>query len=135
MHRAVREDIHGAQWSLERSRDIVNMPHSRHFNGRRTKKNLSYPLTNVMHTMYLVTLYGDAARGRYHSGDGPDSAQRPISHNRQRREGLVIGARRRNPWVTEEVVQEKSQIASQQGTLFTKPWNLGSVSLGEGGKS
>src|SRR5205807_7182910 len=53
------------QWSLERSRDIVNMPHARHFSGRRTKKNLSYPLTNVMHTMYLVTLYGDAARGRY----------------------------------------------------------------------
>ena len=70
--------------------DIVKVPHSRHFTGHLTKKNLSYPLTKVMHTMYQVDLYGDAARGRYHRGDGPDTLQRPISHNRQRREHLVI---------------------------------------------
>ena len=36
--------------------------------------------------------------------------------------------------VTEEVVQKKSSMTSHKGILPAKPWNLGSVSLSEGGK-
>jgi hypothetical protein len=43
-------------------------------------------------------LYGDAARGCHHRGDGPDASQRVISYNRQRLGVLVIEARRRSPW-------------------------------------
>jgi len=46
------------------------------------EKNLSYPLTNAMHTMYQDTLYGVSACGCHHRGNGPDASQRPISHNR-----------------------------------------------------
>src|SRR2546429_8911291 len=52
------------------------------------KKNLSYPLTNAMHTMYQDTLYGVSARDCHHRGNGPDASQRPISHSRQCREGF-----------------------------------------------
>src|SRR5215831_3590176 len=67
------------------------------FNVMPREKNLSYPLTNAMHTMYQVTLYGVSARGCYHRGNGPDASQRPISHSRQRREVLFIEVLRRNP--------------------------------------
>ena len=43
-------------------------------------------------------MYGDAARGCHHRGNGPDARQCTISHNRQRLGDLVIGAPRRNPW-------------------------------------
>jgi len=39
---------------------------------------------------YHNTLYGDAARGCHHRGDGPDASQRVISNNRQRLGVLVI---------------------------------------------
>src|SRR5713101_5637579 len=44
------------------------------------EKNLSYPLTNAIHTMYVDTLYGVSACGCHHRGNGPDASQRPISH-------------------------------------------------------
>jgi hypothetical protein len=56
-----------------------------------------------MHTMYQDNLYGDAARGCHHRGDGPDARQLPISHNRQRRERLVSKASRRTRGVAEVV--------------------------------
>jgi len=53
------------------------------------KKNLSYPLTNVMHTMYQDSLDGVSARDCHHRGNGPDASQQPISHSRQCREVLL----------------------------------------------
>jgi hypothetical protein len=47
---------------------------------------------------YHNTLYGDAARGCHHRGDGPDASQRTISFNRQRHRSLVSEALRRVPW-------------------------------------
>jgi len=71
------------------------------------EKNLSYPLTNAMHTMYQDTLYGAAARGCHHRGDGPDASQRPISHSRQRREDHLIGSCGDTHGVAEEASAEK----------------------------
>jgi hypothetical protein len=51
-----------------------------------------------MHSMYQDILYGDAARGCHHRGDGPDASQRVIANRRQRREVLVSEALRRDPW-------------------------------------
>jgi hypothetical protein len=67
---------------------MVNVPHSKHFTGHRTKKNLNDLLTWGMQSMYQHNLYGDAARGCFHRGDGPDASQRRISHNRRRHEVL-----------------------------------------------
>jgi len=47
---------------------------------------------------YHNTLYGDAARGCHHRGDGPDASQRVIANHRQRRGVLVSEAPRRDPW-------------------------------------
>jgi hypothetical protein len=47
--------------------------------------------------MYQDNLYGDAARGCHHRGDGSDASQRTISHNRQRRGHLIDEATWRNP--------------------------------------
>src|ERR1051326_8731000 len=71
------------------------------------EKNLSYPLTNAMHTMYQDTLYGAAARGCHHRCDGPDASQRPISHSRQRREVLLIRSCGDTHGVAEEAGAEK----------------------------
>jgi hypothetical protein len=43
--------------------------------GAAHEKNLSYPLTNAMHTMYQDNLYGDAPRGCHHRGNGPDASE------------------------------------------------------------
>src|SRR5437762_3510767 len=62
------------------------------------EKNLSYPLTNAMHTMYQDSLDGVSARDCHHRGNGPDASQRSISHSRQCREVLLVEVSRRNPW-------------------------------------
>ena len=113
----------------------MKVPHSKHFTGQRTKKNLSYPLTNVMHTMYQDNLYGDAARGCHHRGDGPDASQRPISHNRQRRGTLSLGSCGEARGVAEEVRAEQvvDRVSPRDPDHQTME-PIGSVSLGEGGK-
>ncbi|HYM96805.1 MAG TPA: hypothetical protein VET26_05875, partial [Candidatus Sulfotelmatobacter sp.] len=61
------------------------------------KKNFDDPLTRVGSFEYHNNLYGDAARGCHHRGDGPDASEPSISYNRQRFEVLVIEASQRNP--------------------------------------
>ena len=73
------------------------------FDGMSRKKNLSYPLTNAMHTMYQDSLYGVSARDCHHRGNGPDASQRPISHSRQRRAVLVMRSCGETHGVAEEV--------------------------------
>jgi hypothetical protein len=53
--------------------------------------------------MYQDTLYGDAARGCHHRGDGPDASQRSISHNRQRLGDSAMRLRDETRLVAEEV--------------------------------
>ena len=67
----------------------MNVPHSKHFTGHRTKKNLNDLLTWGMQSMYQNNLYGDAARDCFHRSDGPDASQRRISHNRRCHEDLI----------------------------------------------
>jgi hypothetical protein len=43
-------------------------------------------------------------------------------------------ASRRNPWGSQEVRAEKIVLTSHKGIQPARPWNLGSVSLSEGGK-
>jgi hypothetical protein len=88
-----------------------------------------------MQSMYQHNLYGDAARGCHHRGDGPDASQRTISHNRRRHEDLDEEGSRRNPFGCLEVGAEKIVHDVTQGIKPAKPWNLGSVSLSEGGKN
>src|SRR6266581_3202714 len=85
-------------WSFDMSRIMVKAPHSKHFTGHRTKKNLSDLLTKGMQSMYQHNLYGDAARGCHHRGDGPDACTRTISHDRQRLGDLSEEASWRHPW-------------------------------------
>jgi len=79
------------------------------------KKNLTDLLTWGMQSMYQHNLYGDAARGCHHRGDGPDASQRSISHNRQRLGDLIEEASRRNPLVAEEVGAEEIVDDVSQG--------------------
>ena len=65
--------------------------------------------------MYQHNLYGDAARGCHHRGDGPDASQRPISHNRRRHEDLIDEASRRSPFGCLEVGAEKIVHDVSQG--------------------
>ena len=85
--------------------------------------------------MYQDKLYGDAARGCHHRGDGPDARQRPISHNRQRREHPVIGVSRRDPWgCIGGACRTSHRSRLIKRSRSPNQWNLGSTSLGEGGK-
>ena len=112
----------------------MKVPHSKHFTGHRMKKNLTHLLTGWMQSLYQHILYGDAARGCPHRGNGPDARERDISHNRQRLGDLIEEASRRNPWGSQEVRAEKIVHDVSQGNPTARPWNLGSVSLSEGGK-
>jgi hypothetical protein len=47
---------------------------------------------------YHNTLYGDAARGCHHRGNGPDARERTISFNRLRLGILINEGPRRHPW-------------------------------------
>ena len=88
-----------------------------------------------MQSLYQHILYGDAARGCPHRDNGPDARERDISHNRQRLGDLI-----RRGFATKPVglhrrcVQKESSMTSHKGIKPAKPWNLGSVSLSEGGK-
>src|SRR6266849_11212415 len=58
-------------------------------------------------------------------------AQPPTS-----RRHLIEEAPRRNPWgCIGRCVQKKSSMTSHKGMHPAQPWNLGSVSLSEGGKN
>ena len=62
------------------------------------EKKLPGPIDESGLIQVSQQLYGDAARGCHHRGNGPDASQRTISHNRQRLGDLVIEAPRRSPW-------------------------------------
>jgi hypothetical protein len=55
-----------------------------------SQKNISRTIDVSGFIQVSQHLYGDAARGCHHRGDGPDASQRVISNNRQRLGVLVI---------------------------------------------
>jgi len=82
---------------------------------------------------YHNNLYGDAARGCHHRGDGPDARERTISISRQRLGILIHKGPRRNPWGC------RGGACGSDPFHVSPPrkvqWNLGSTSLREGGKT
>jgi len=62
------------------------------------KKILREGLTRVGFIEYHNNLYGDAARGCHHRGNGPDARMRTIFVSRQRLGVLIKEGPRRNPW-------------------------------------
>jgi hypothetical protein len=62
------------------------------------KKILREGLTRVGFIEYHNNLYGDAARGCHHRGNGPDARMRTIFVSRQRLGALIEEGPRRNPW-------------------------------------
>jgi hypothetical protein len=67
------------------------------FHNRRGKKSSRGIDVSWVHRV-SNTLYGDAARGCHHRGNGPDARERTISNSRQRLGVLFIEGPRRNPW-------------------------------------
>lgn len=62
------------------------------------EKNLRGALTCKGFIEYHNDLYGDAARGCHHRGNGPDARERTIFVIRQRLGVLINEGPRRNPW-------------------------------------
>jgi hypothetical protein len=80
-------------------------------------------------------LYGDAARGCLHRGNGPDATEWTISSHRQRL-GILIneGVRGEARGVAEEVRVGVILTTSNHHMEPAKPMEpIGSISLGEGG--
>src|SRR5579864_3714668 len=83
-----------SRWS---SMLLINATSSEIFH-RRAQKNLREGLTRVGFIEYHNNLYGDAARGCHHRGNGPDTRMRTIFVSRQRLGVLIKEGPRRNPW-------------------------------------
>jgi len=80
--------------------------------------------------MYQHNLYGDAARGCHHRGDGPDASQRDISHNRQCLGDLIEEASRQNPLgYIGGACRRNRRRRFTKGSSPPNQWNLGSESL------
>jgi hypothetical protein len=79
-------------------------------------------------------LYGDAARGCLHSGNGPDARKRTISKTAYVSESLSVRVRGETDGVAEEVRVGAILTTSSHRMEPTKPMEpIGSTSLGEGG--
>jgi hypothetical protein len=73
---------------------------------------------------YHNNLYGDAARGCHHRGDGPDASKPSISFNRQRLGVLVSEASRRDPWGPSgpyQLEKEVTQMAAKKKAAKKAP--------------
>ena len=78
--RSVSVVVRGAMKRRERSSSTIIAK----IFGRLAKNISREPLTGEGSFRYHNALYGDAARGCHHRGDGPDASQRVITNHRQR---------------------------------------------------
>jgi len=76
---ALRKVVHGHVRSTN-AKNFANL----------SQKNISRTIDVSGFIQVSQHVYGDAARGCHHRGDGPDASQRVISNNRQRLGVLVI---------------------------------------------